>query len=470
MIDTAESMSRRSFLKRCAAAAGLAMTGRAASKANTILSNRSLEVAVGTERSNFVVFLTDDQGYGDLGCYGHPILKTPNIDRFAAEGMKFTDCHSACPVCSPSRSSILTGRTPYRNGVYTWIPAGTDKPYLRESEITIAELLRGQGYSTCHVGKWHLNGKFNSPEQPQPHDHGYDWWFATQNNAAPSHKDPNNFVRNGHPVGPLQGFSAVLTVAEAIDWLENHRDKRKPFFISVWTHEPHKPIESDPAFMELYSELDDGDLRQHHGNISQIDFAFGQLCSALDKMNLADDTFVFYTSDNGPEGTGTTARTRGSTGGLRGRKRSLYEGGIRVPAIARWPGHIRAGSLCRQPAVGSDIFTTICDIASIPLPSDRTFDGASLVPAFAGRPIDRTIPLYWRYHGSRDGMNVAMRQGNWKILAPTDLSRFELYNLDSDIAETVDLAAAEPQQLAAMRDALIELNAQIEAEGPDWWQ
>ena len=457
---TGTVINRRDFLKRCAAIGA----------GGFVLSNRTLDVRIDARRPNFIVFLTDDQGYGDLGCYGHPLLKTPNIDLFAAEGMKFTDCHAACPVCSPSRSAILTGRTPYRNGVYTWIAAGTEAPFLRDSEITIAELLKQKGYATCHVGKWHLNGKFNSPEQPQPDDHGYDWWFATQNNAHPSHKDPDNFVRNGEPVGKLEGFSALLIVAEAIDWLNNHRDRRKPFFITVWTHEPHKPIESDPAFMELYSELDDADLRQHHGNISQIDAAFGLLCKTLDEMQLTDDTFVFYTSDNGPEGNGTTGRTRGSTGGLRGRKRSLYEGGIRVPSMARWPGHIKPGSVCDQPVVGSDIFTTICEIVGVELPGDRTIDGASLVPVFAGEPIQRKIPLYWRYHGAKDGVNIAMREGDWKILTPTDLSRFELYNLRDDVAESEDLAAAEPQRLEAMKQKLIELNSRIEAEGPDWWK
>lgn len=453
-------MNRRDFLKRCAAIGA----------GGFVLSNQALDVRVNAGPPNLIVFLTDDQGYGDLGCYGHPLLKTPNIDRFAGEGMNFTDCHAACPVCSPSRSAILTGRTPYRNGVYTWIPADRDAPYLRKSEITIAGLLKRKNYATCHVGKWHLNGKFNSHEQPQPNDHGYDWWFATQNNAHPSHKNPDNFVRNGEPVGELEGFSALLIVAEAIDWLKYHYSRNKPFFITVWTHEPHKPIESDPKFMELYSELDDADLRQHHGNISQIDAAFGLLCKTLDEMQLTDETFVFYTSDNGPEGNGTTGRTRGSTGGLRGRKRSLYEGGHRVPGIARWPGHIKPGSICNQPVVGSDIFTTICEIVGIGLPDDRTIDGASLVPAFADKPIQRKIPLYWRYHGSKDGVNIAVREGDWKILTPTDMSRFELYNLRNDAAESEDLAAQEPERLEEMKQTLIELNSQIEAEGPDWWK
>ena len=136
-------------------------------------------------KPNFVVFLTDDQGWGDLGCYGHPLIQSPNLDKFARQGMRFTQCYAACSVCSPSRSSILTGRTPYRNGVWRWIPSGSQY-HLRISEITVTQLLHDRGYATCHAGKWHLNGKFNSADQPQPNDHGYDWWLATQNNAAPA--------------------------------------------------------------------------------------------------------------------------------------------------------------------------------------------------------------------------------------------------------------------------------------------
>jgi arylsulfatase A len=151
-------------------------------------------------RPNIILFLTDDLGYGELGCYGNAAAITPHLDRFAAEGLRLNDCHSASSCCSPSRSSLLTGRTPYRNGVFTWIPENSPI-HLRTSEHALPKLLAGAGYDTCHVGKWHLNGRFNSPDQPQPSDHGYSWWLATQNNAAPSHAFPTNFVRNGQPIG-----------------------------------------------------------------------------------------------------------------------------------------------------------------------------------------------------------------------------------------------------------------------------
>ena len=174
--------------------------------------------AAAESRPNVVIFLADDLGWGDLGCYGHPLMHTPHLDAFAQQGVRLTQCYAASAVCSPSRSAILTGRTPYRNGVFTWIQQGSEV-HLRTSEVALPKLLREQGYDTCHVGKWHLNGKFNSPAQPQPNDHGYNWWLATQNNAAPSHRNPNNFVRNGKPVGPWEGYSAILVVEEAIRWL-----------------------------------------------------------------------------------------------------------------------------------------------------------------------------------------------------------------------------------------------------------
>jgi len=423
-----------------------------------------------SDAPNFVIFLADDLGWGDLACYGNPVIQTPHLDKFASEGVRFTQAYSACGVCSPSRSSILTGRTPYRNGVWRWIPGGSEV-HLRTSEITIPELVRPLGYQTMHSGKWHLNGKFNDPAQPQPSDHGYDWWMATQNNAAPSHKNPVNFVRNGEPVGPLEGYSAPLVAEEAIRWLDSERDPSKPFLMTVWTHEPHLPIESDPQFMKLYDDLADPDLRQHHGNITQLDHAFGKLMRALDEQGLSDNTFVIFTSDNGPEGRGNTGRTRGSTGGLRGRKRDDHEGGIRVPAIVRWPGKVEAGTESATPIIGSDIFATVLDVLDIPLPDDRTIDGVSILPALAGKKLQRPVALFWRTHIAPEASHAAMRIDDWKIVVNSDLTKFQLYEIETDWKEEHDLASRRPQKLAEMKAKFIEVWNGIEAEGPsDWWK
>ena len=418
---------------------------------------------------NIVIFLADDLGYGDLGCYGHPIIQTPNLDAFAKQGTRLTQCYAACAVCSPSRSAILTGRTPYRNGVFTWIPEGREI-HLRTSEIALPKLLKERGYATCHVGKWHLNGHFNKPTQPQPNDHGYDWWLATQNNAAPSHENPSNFVRNGQPVGKLEGYSAPLIVDEATTWLRQHRDKSKPFLLSVWTHEPHYPIKSSPEFKAKYPDLTDDVQREHHANVTQLDHAFGKLMRTLDELKLADNTVVFFTSDNGPEGDGIKSPGRGSTGGLRGRKRAVYEGGIRVPGIVRWPGKTQPGSTSDVPVIGSDLFVTAVGIAGAKLPTDRILDGGNLLAAIEGRAVERARPLYWRCVIAPGPLKTAMRIGDWKILADEPLTQFELYDLKKDPQEKTDLSAAQPAKLAEMKAALVRLNTEIEAEGPDWWK
>jgi len=388
--------------------------------------------AVGAD-PNVIIFLTDDQGWGDLGCYGHPRIQSPNIDRFR------------------------------------WIPEGSQY-HLRTSEITLPTLLKKKGYETCHVGKWHLNGLFNSKDQPQPDAHGYDHWMATQNNAAPNHINPTNFVRNGQPVGKLEGPSSGVCVQEAVGWLESRKDKSKPFFLTVWTHEPHLPIETAEEYLKLYSDLEDPDLRQHHGNITQVDAAFGKLMKAVDTLGYRDNTLVVYTADNGPEGEGTKGRTRGSTGGLRGRKRHSHEGGIRVPGIIRLPGKIQPGSTSDTPVIGTDIFATVCELAGVAVPNDRVIDSASMSPMFRNEPIVRTQPLYWRNHLAAEQYRVAMRDGDWKIVAAEDLSSFELYNLKEDWQESKDLAAKYPDKFNELKAKLIAHDTAVLKDGPDWWK
>jgi len=414
------------------------------------------------DRPNIVLFLADDLGYGEPGCYGNAAAITPHLDRFAAAGLRLTDCHSASSVCSPSRSSLLTGRTPYRNGVVTWIPEGSPI-HLRASEITLPKLLRAAGYDTCHVGKWHLNGMFNSPEQPQPDAHGYDWWLGTQNNAAPSHAFPTNFVRNGTAIGKVDDYSAPFIAKEAVTWLEQKRDSAKPFFLAVWTHEPHYPIASAERFERLHAGIPDPEERIYRANITQLDDAFGTVMKALDELGVAANTLVFFTSDNGPEGAGNKGPGRGLAGGLRGRKRSMYEGGHRVPGIVRWPGKIDPGSTSDLPVIGSDFFPTALAAAGVEPPAGVKIDGVNLLPAVAGGPVERPVPMYWRWGGM-----VAYREGPWKIVVDEALQEPQLYDLSADLAEATDLAGREPERLSAMMQRLRAYQAEVEAEGPVW--
>ncbi|HAD21816.1 MAG TPA: N-acetylgalactosamine-6-sulfatase [Opitutae bacterium] len=414
-------------------------------------------------KPNFVIFVADDMGWGDSATYGHPLIKTPNLDKLASQGVKFNQCYSACGVCSPSRSAILTGRTPYRNGVWRHL-SGSHEAHLRASEITYPELLKEAGYETCHVGKWHLLAKpqFNTPKFPQPGDHGYDYWMYSQNNAIPSHKNPNNFVRNGEPVGEIKGYSAQIVATEAIHWLEEVHDPKKPFALSVWVHEPHSPIATDPKFSELYSGHENS---KYMGNITQLDTALGQVMDVLDKAGVADNTLIFFTSDNGP-----VANYGGTSGGLRGGKRSSHEGGIRVPGVVRWPKHIKAGTVSDVPVIGSDIFSTILEIVKISLPSDRTIDGVSMLPAFAGEPVTRTVPLFWRTHVSGADNRSALRIGDWKIVCNDTMDQFMLFEIQKDWKEEDDLATKMPEKLEEMKKELFKVWKDIEAEGPqEWW-
>jgi arylsulfatase A len=460
-------MNRREFL---AAAAGAAVS----------------HAQQRTNRPNIILVLTDDLGYGDVGCFGNTAVRTPHLDRLARDGIRFTNCYSAAANCSPARSALMTGRTPTRLGIHNWIPM-LSPMHLRKEEITIATLLRQAGYATCHVGKWHLNGMFNLTGQPQPNDHGFDYWFSTQNVALPSHRNPYNFVRNRIPVGPIEGYAAGIVAREAVHWLKDVRDRTKPFFQYICFHEPHEPIATDKSFTELYPSPDPS-YAAYQGNITQMDHAFGELMAALDEQGLRENTLVFFTSDNGPAF--TAIHPHGSKGPLRGKKGEVYEGGIRVPGILRWPGRARAGQVSDEPVSGVDWLPAICEITGLGAPRDRRIDGTSWLPALDAKPVARATPLYWHFNHAGSKPKVAMRAGDWKILAEltgrqipigaditaenqraiksAELGRLELYNLREDIGETRDRAADEPARLKEMAASLHKLYHEVRDESPVW--
>jgi arylsulfatase A len=412
-------------------------------------------------RPNVVVLLCDDLGYGDLGCFGHPVLQTPHLDRLAAGGLKLTACYAASPVCSPSRAGLLTGRSPQRAGILDWIPLNSGT-FLRRDEVTVAALLKAAGYRTAHVGKWHLNSRMDGSE-PTPGDHGFDHWFATQNNAEPSHEGPVNFVRNGKRVGPLKGNSSTLIVDEALHFL---RAGKGPFFLNVWFHAPHEPVAAPDAFTRPYARVADATKRAYYGSVSLVDHEVGRLLRALDEMKLRDNTFVLFTSDNGPETLGRykgATRSHGSPGPLRGMKLHLHEGGIRVPGIVSWPGHTRPGSVSAEPVCGVDLLPTLCELAGARPLARRALDGASFLPVLHGRPVARRVPLYWQFDRALGPWKVAVRQGPWKLLADAKLEKFALYNLDEDVGEARDLAARRPERVKELAAALRRLHRDVNA-------
>ena len=448
-------------------------------------------------RTNVLLILCDDLGYGDLGSYGHPVIETPHLDALAAGGVRFTQFYATSAVCSASRAGLMTGRTPDRAGVYDWIPAGSPV-HLRREEPTIASLLNDAGYDACHVGKWHLNGRFNTPSQPQPGDHGFDHWFATQNNASPSHENPTNFVRDGEPVGPLTGFSCNLVADEAVRWLderggEEGEASETPFFLNVWFHEPHEPIASPDDLTDRYEiRSRTADEAEYFANVANLDRAVGTLIAALEERDLRRNTLVIFSSDNGPETLNrykNANRSYGSPGDLRGMKLWLYEGGIRVPGIVNWPGRIEP-RVEREPAGAVDLLPTVCDFTGV-APPDRPLDGASLAGLLTnGTEPQRSTPLFWSYYRALGGPVAAVREGDavllgrrdepgspdggnvnpasMELIKRTELGRFELYDLKRDERQYWDLSAERPGERDRLSKRLIDLHRSARDEGPVW--
>ena len=464
--------------------------------ATTVLLPFSQTEGKTKQSPNFIQILTDDQGYGDLACFGHPVIKSPHIDQLAKDGIKFSNCYAAHATSSPSRAAILTGRTPFRNGVYRWIPAN-HFCHLPASEITIAQQLRDHGYDTAHFGKWHLsqykeqnikgtkryeNFAFDfNKEQPSLKDYGYDYYFATGNVARPDHKNPENFFINGEALGKLEGYSAQIVANQFVKWLKERKDEDKPFFVTIWFHEPHGPVNSDPRFLAYYKRIKDPSLAQYFANISQIDDAVGVITKALKETGEYNETLIWYTSDNGPEGNGfgtfgqtdspyDRSRFRGETGGLRGRKRNNYEGGIRVPGIICWPDGLKqygtaAGNISGVPISGYDVMPTLLELAQIQKPSHIVLDGTSIVPLLQGKKLQREKPLYWRNEAL-----IALRSGNWKIVGDSFRKTFELYNLDIDYRETTDVSSFYPEIFERLKKRLIEYDNEVLTEGRDWYK
>lgn len=467
---------------------------------STSLANAPSREALLGSKPNVLVILCDDLGYGDLGCYGHPAIRTPNLDRLAKDGIRLTACYSAAPVCSSSRAGLMTGRMPSRVGIYDHILVNHPM-HLRTSEITMATLLKQAGYDTCHSGKWHLNGAFNKPVQPQPGDHGFDHWFSTQNNASPSHQNPRNFVRNGEPVGVQEGFSCQLVADEAIRWLGGRKDAKNPFFLYVCFHEPHEPVASPTDLVTTYLDEEGPKARNEDeahffANVTNVDLAVGRLLSTLKERGLDENTLIVFTSDNGPETLNRYSganRSYGSPGPLRGMKLWLYEAGMRVPGIVRWPRVIEAGQVSDVPVCSVDLLPTVCELAGVDKPTDRTLDGTSLVPMLAGESLERQEPLVWDYYNAIDGPKAAMRIGDYVLIGKRTfpqvvtmpgrgnvspetmpvikterIGEFELYNLREDLGQKYDLAAEKGDFIEKYSPQLVERHREVREEGPVW--
>ena len=433
------------------------------------------------EKPNVVMLLADDLGFQDVGCYDGPV-KTPTIDSLAAGGTRFSDFYSGCAVCSPSRASLLTGRHHIRAGVYSWIHDTSQKSHLLLRETTLAEILKGAGYATAHVGKWHLGLPTPEHDKPTPDKHGFDYWLATSNNASPSHHNPDNFIRNGKPVGEIEGYSCQIVVDEAITWLEKHRPQDTPFFLNVWFHEPHAPIAAPPELVSEYGDKPSDKAAIYSGTIDNTDRAIARLLKKLRQISKPEETIIIYASDNG-------SYRDDRTGGLRGKKGVNWEGGIRVPGIFYWPGKIPAGVISHEPAGVVDILPTVCGLLQLDKPQGVHLDGSDLSPLLTGHAADfkRHQPLFWHLQRSRP--IVAMRDGDFSLVADRDYelssnnmfqegwipkikqggyTNFQLFNLKTDPRQTTNIAAESPDVLRKMKKQLLEINASIMRDGADW--
>jgi arylsulfatase A len=404
------------------------------------------------ERPNFVVIMADDMGYGDASCYGGTAYKTPHLDALAKRGMRFTDFHSACPVCSPTRAALVTGRYQQRAGIPGVVYAAPDRNRhhgLHTHEVTFAELLSKAGYATGIFGKWHLGyrPKFN------PVHHGFDRFrgYVSGNVDYISHRDQTGVHDwwDGLKDAPEKGYSTHLITKHAVQFIENN--KSRPFCVYVPHEAPHYPYQGPndkPDRLPGKKKWDQLGSRADRKAayaimMREMDKGIGEIVATLERLNLTDNTLVLFTSDNG-------AIPVGSNGSLHGHKGSLWEGGHRVPTVAVWPGQIPPGSISHQTAMSIDIMPTLLDFAAVQPPTDHKFDGQSLrnVLTKNERLPERT--LFWEY---RNG--AAVRQGPWKlVLGQKGQKQPGLYHLGEDPSETKNLATNHPGRVTSMQQAL----------------
>ncbi len=360
-------MKRREFLKRMGAGACLAAAGCVSASGR---ASRS--------KPNIVLCMADDQGWGDMAYNGHPTLKTPNFDAMAAEALRFDRFYAAAPVCSPTRGSVMTGRHPNRFGCFKWGHT------LRSQEITVAEALKKAGYVTGHFGKWHL-GSVRKGSPVNPGANGFDEWLS-----APNFFDNDPILSRQGVAVRTKGESSMVTVDAALEFIGKHTATPQPFLAVVWfgsPHGPHRAIEKDRA---LY---DDQDKRFQHfyGEITGMDRAFGKLRKGLRTLGITDNTILWYCSDNG-------GLSRVGTTGGRANKGSVYEGGLRVPAILEWPQRIAGHRVTKVPCNTSDIYPTLVDIAGVRIDDQPPLDGISLTALIDGRMRARPKPMgFWNH-------------------------------------------------------------------------
>jgi arylsulfatase A-like enzyme len=409
------------------------------------------------DRPNIILMMADDLGYGDTGFNGNSLIQTPHLDRMADAGAKLTHFYAGGPVCSPTRGTCLTGRHYFRYGIWS-----ANVGHLPKEEITLARMLKQQGYTTGHFGKWHLGtlSPTHSPKGPKrrpaenfapPWERDYDRSFVVESSVSTwdPGSDKNPFYDDGVPLAgsddSLLGGSARVVVDRVIPFMEAAVRGETPFLAVVWFNAPHEPIKAGPDYLARYEGH--GEAAHYYGCITEMDEQIGRIREALREWDVAENTLVFFCSDNGPEGKEPEGRKAGQTGGLRGRKRSLYDGGVRVPALVEWPGHIEPGSVIRTPFSTLDYFPTVAQLTGFEMPDDRPIDGQDILPILTGATDQREKAIPFRSKGT-----ATIVKDGYKLVLP----KAELYDLSQDWAEQHNIAAAHSDRVSDMSRELLE--------------
>lgn len=414
--------------------------------------NKAPPASAAERPPNIVFILADDLGWGDLGCYGHPHIRTPNLDRLARQGTLFTQFYVNSAVCSPSRTAFMTGQFPARHRIHGHLADHTRNrdrrmpDWLDANVPLVSRQLQAAGYRTAHFGKWHLG---SGDQAPDPGAYGFDVHRTLQSAGPGFEQEEDEYFR---------ARSTDLLVDEAIRFIDAHRDE--PFFINLWTLVPHATLHPTDEQMEPYRRFGPrnvpyrGAAQIYYATVTALDAALGRLFRKLDDADLTDRTLIFFSSDNGPEDLHIRNAAHsgiGSPGPFRGRKRSLYEGGVRVPLIVRWPGRVPAGRVDRQSVLTAvDWLPTLCRLAGAPLPPDYAPDGEDIGRVLRGEPVRRRRNIYWQWrfgiagHPLHHSPALAVRSGEWKLLLNPDRSRVELFRIPDDPAELRNVAKEHP--------------------------
>ncbi|MDA8864115.1 sulfatase-like hydrolase/transferase [bacterium] len=420
----------------------------------------SLAVSMANGPTNLLLIMVDDLGYGDLGSFGHPIIQSPNLDRLAATGVRFTEYYSSSALCSPSRAALLTGRHPYRSGIRSWIPEHSGV-YLREHEITLAELLQDKGYQTALIGKWHLNSDLGAVDEPQPNDQGFDYFYGHNAFQTPTNRNPNNLFRDRIKLPVQPGYTADLYARESINWLRDRRVDR-PFFLMLSMAEPHTPIENPPEVNAIYASHTQGDVipipsglakppkslltprgpGEYFANVTYMDQGIGAVLDYLQTAGLRTSTLIVFVSDNGPVTDDWInwyeVNAYGSTAGYRGRKHFLYEGGIKVPAIMSLPGIIPENIVSDVMFTGTDWLATLGTLLDFKVPEDRPIDSVDVSAAVLNEAPVLLRAFHWALP-TPNQHDYVIRQGAAKLMLDADHKPIAFFDLETDSLEMFNL-------------------------------